>query len=453
MDRDSDQTFDVLMNVPEFDIGAGLYVVEFKTLSEEAYPNEDNRLTRERDVDFLYVYVNEFYDMEITMDPTVDNPVKVSAPGKIVSFAVNITNNGNVHDWPTLDNHTAQSQGNDIVWSELPGMGSLEGWSVEWRTIKKISNDLSVDEPCVVITDAMPAEDASQLEMDAYYASISEQQESVRCAYIEPNGVYMMPQMAPYQTIEMIAVVKISTTAKLDTRNVGLKVVSSAGDMTEGGDFDSSPSWQGENLDSNEFIVTLSLKAPDLVIKEIIVSQYSAEIDSTIPIGITLQNVGNTHATDIEIVLCQYDDVNSQSIIKDIKRNGCEEDSIVMRQVVGALLAPDATEDAKEIEIYLLYPVVAGSKGVYVVVDPMNEIVEGSETNNIMAVSEPLESPSPFFDVAGQIVGKTALPFVVILLTLSLLGVVYFVGKARREEVKKRIAEQSSLISVLDSED
>ncbi|DAC58186.1 MAG TPA: hypothetical protein D7I07_04120 [Candidatus Poseidoniales archaeon] len=453
LDRDSDQTFDVLMNVPEFDIGAGLYVVEFKTLSEEAYPNEDNRLTRERDVDFLYVYVNEFYDMEITMDPSVDNPVKVSAPGKIVSFAVNITNNGNVHDWPTLDNHTAQSQGNDIVWSELPGMGSLEGWSVEWRTIKKISNDLSVDEPCVVITEAMPAADASQLEIDAYYALISEQQESVRCAYIEPNSVYMMPQMAPYQTIEMIAVVKISTTAKLDTRNVGLKVMSSAGDMTEGGDFDSSPSWQGENLDSNEFIVTLSLKAPDLVIKEIIVSQYSAEIDSTIPIGITLQNVGNTHATDIEIVLCQYDDVNSQSIIKDIKRNGCDEDSIVMRQVVGALLAPDATEDAQEIEIYLLYPVVAGSKGVYVVVDPMNEIVEGSETNNIMAVSEPLESPSPFFDVAGQIVGKTALPFVVILLTLSLLGVVYFVGKARREEVKKRIAEQSSLTSVLDSED
>ena len=70
-----------------------------------------------------------------------------------------------------------------------------------------------------------------------------------------------------------------------------------------------------------------------------------------------------------------------------------------------------------------------------------------------MAVSEPLESPSPFLDVAGQIVGKTALPFVVILLTMSLLGVVYFVGKARREEVKKRIAEQSSLISVLDSED
>ena len=455
LDRDSDQTFDVLMNVPEFDIAAGLYVVEFQTLSEEAYPNEDNRLTRERDSDFLYVYVNEFYDMEVYMDPAVDNPVKVSAPGKIVSFSVNITNNGNVEDWPTLDNHTAQQEGNALIWSELPGMGTLTGWSVEWRTIKKISNDLEVDEPCVEISEPMPAGDASQIEIDNFYATVEEAQDSIRCAVI-PSGdsfVYMMPKMAPYQTIEMVAVVKISTTAKLDTRVVGLKVVSKAGDMTEGGDYDSSPSWQGENLDSNEFIVTLSLKAPDLVIKEIIITDYSADIDSTIPIGIILQNQGNTHAIDIEIVLCQYDDVDSQSIINEIQKNGCAEDSIVMRQVVGALLAPDASEDAKEIEIYLLYPVVAGSKGVYVVVDPMNEIVEGSEKNNVKAVSEPLESPNPFLDVASQVIGKTALPFVVILLTLSLLGVVYFVGKARREEAKLRIAEQSSLVSVLESED
>ena len=455
LDRDSDQTFDVLMNVPEFDIAAGLYLVEFKTLSEEAYPNEDNRLTRERDSDFLYVYVNEFYDMEIYMDPSVDNPVKVSAPGKIVSFSVNITNNGNVEDWPTLNNHTAQQEGNALIWSELPGMGALSGWSVEWRTIKKISNDLEVDEPCVEISETIPVSDASQLEIDSFYATVEEAQDSTRCAVITSGDsfVYMMPKMAPYQTIEMVAVVKISTTAKLDTRVVGLKVVSKAGDMTEGGDFDSSPSWQGENLDSNEFVVTLSLKAPDLVISKLIISDYSAEIDSTIPIGIVLQNKGNTHAVDIEIVLCQYDDVDSQSIIDEIQDNGCAEDSIVMRQVVGALLAPDASEEFKEIEIYLLYPVVAGSKGIYVVVDPMNQIVEGSEKNNVKAVSEPLESPNPFLDVASQVIGKTALPFVVILLTLSLLGVVYFVGKARREEAKLRIAEQSSLVSVLESED
>ena len=124
-----------------------------------------------------------------------------------------------------------------------------------------------------------------------------------------------------------------------------------------------------------------------------------------------------------------------------------------MRQVVGALLAPDATEDAKEIELYLLYPVSAGSKGVYVVVDPMNEIVESDERDNVKAVGEALESDSPFLDVAGEVVGKTALPFAVIVLTVALLGVVYLVGKGRREDVNKRLAEQSSLVSVLSEED
>jgi hypothetical protein len=120
-----------------------------------------------------------------------------------------------------------------------------------------------------------------------------------------------------------------------------------------------------------------------------------------------------------------------------------------MRQVVGALLAPDDTEDAKEIELFLLYPVTAGSHGVYVVVDPMNEIVESNEGDNVERVGKDLSSSNPFMDVAGDVVSKTALPFMVILLTFALLGVVYLVGKGRRDEVNKRIAEQSSLITVL----
>jgi hypothetical protein len=451
LSRDTSQTFDVLMNVPETDIGAGLYTIVFQAYSEEAYPDSQGRNTKLRDVQTMMVYVNEFYDMEIVMDPRVDNPVKTSAPGKIVSFTVNITNNGNVEDWPTLDNHTSSLQGNDRIWETLPGMGQLSGWSVEWRTVKKIGNDLTTDEECLEVP-AMP--EVTSDEYSSWQLLVEETQDGERCTYSPEDGIYMMPKMAPYQTIEMVAVVKISTEAKLDTRYIGLKVVSVAGDMTEGGDFDSSPSWQGDLLDSNELILQLRLRAPDLVIKEIInPASFSGDIDSTIPIGIILQNTGNTHATDIEIVLCQYDDANDQDIIDEIEKNGCAEDSIVMRQVVGALLAPDASEDAQEVEIYLLYPVVAGSKGIYVVVDPMNQIVEAKESNNIKAVSEPLESPSPFLDVAGQIVGKTALPFVVILLTLSLLGVVYFVGKGRREEVNKRLSEQSSLISVLESND
>ena len=190
-------------------------------------------------------------------------------------------------------------------------------------------------------------------------------------------------------------------------------------------------------------------------IKEIITPpSYSSEVDSTIPIGIILQNTGNVHATNIEIVLCEYDKVNDPEIIKEIrKNNGCEEERIVMRQVVGALLAPDDTEDAKEIELYLLYPVSAGSKGVYVVIDPSNEIVESDERDNVKAIGEALESDSPLLDVASEVVAKTALPFAVIVLTVALIGVVYLVGKGRRDDVNKRLAEQSSLVSVLAEED
>ena len=138
--------------------------------------------------------------------------------------------------------------------------------------------------------------------------------------------------------------------------------------------------------------------------------------------------------------------------MREIRNNGCEEERVVMRQVVGALLAPDDSEDAKQIELYLLYPVTAGSKGVYVVVDPMNEIVESNEEDNVKPVPEELESSSPLLDVAREVVGKTALPFAVIVLTIALLGVVYLVGKGRRDEVNKRLAEQSSLVSVLADE-
>ena len=135
--------------------------------------------------------------------------------------------------------------------------------------------------------------------------------------------------------------------------------------------------------------------------------------------------------------------------MKDVRKNGCPEDTIVMRQTVGALLAPDASEEANEIELYLLYPVSAGSHEVIVVVDPSNTIVEVSESDNIRVISDELSSNSPFLDVAGEVISTWALPFGVLMLTFSLFGVLYLVGKGRRSEVKSRLAEQSSLISVL----
>ena len=83
--------------------------------------------------------------MQINMDSTVDNAVKTSAPGRIVRFELNITNNGNVPDWPTLNNHTAKIDGDTQIMSELPGMGTLSEWSVEWRLVKQIGTDLTTE--------------------------------------------------------------------------------------------------------------------------------------------------------------------------------------------------------------------------------------------------------------------------------------------------------------------
>ena len=157
--------------------------------------------------------------------------------------------------------------------------------------------------------------------------------------------------MDPYTTHTMIATVHIATGAKLDTRPIGLKVTSMAGNMDNDGDHDDSPEWTGD-LDTNELIVTLRLRAPNLVISEVSVSETSNDVDKTIPVRVVLQNTGNVHATNIEVVLCEFSEADDD-VLKEIRKNGCPEDTIVMRR----LLAPDASEDAQEIELYLLYPV------------------------------------------------------------------------------------------------
>ena len=447
--RDTDQIFDVTMNIPD-QVESGVYMVVFQTFSEEPYEDSSGRETRLRFQQMMPIYVQEFYDMQISMDPTVDNSVKTSAPGRIVRFEFNITNNGNVPDWPTLNNHTASRDGESLIWNELPGMGTLDGWSVEWRLIKQIGNDLTTEEACEVVgsVEVVAGNEDAPFDPAIAFADLVD-----RCIYLESEDRYYMPMMDPYTTYPVVAIVNIAPTATLDTRNIGLKVVSKMGNMEEGGDHDDSPSWAAESLDTNEFIITLRLRAPNLIISEVSVSDDVGDVDTTLPIRVVLQNNGNTHATDIEIVLCEYSDAADSDILNDIKKNGCDDESIVMRQVIGALLAPDDNEDYKEIELTLLYPVSAGSHGVYVVVDPSNDIVETQESDNIKAVEQELKSSGGIIDVAGEVVGKTALPFAVILLTIALFGVVFLVGRGRRQDVLDRKAEQSSLVSVLSGQD
>ena len=432
LDSGSSQTFEVLMDIPQ-QVPAGDYTVVFHTKSEQKDEDASGRMTRLRDITTLTVTVREFHDMQITMDSTVENDVKTSAPGRVVRFIVNITNAGNVPDVPTLDNHTSVRSGSDITVNEEPGMGTLAGWDVDWRMIRQVGLDLESEEDCV-----------TTLSTAASYPEDS-------CVYLSDIDEWRLPEMDPYQTYTMVAVVSIDPGAQLLTRSLGLKVVSMMGNAEEGGDHDDSASWVGDLLDSNEKIVTINLRAPDLVVNSASTDVTSADVGESIPIRIEIANTGNVHASDIEVILCEYDD---DDMLKEIRKNNnmCDEESIVMRQIIGALDKPDDSQTERVIELYMLYPVTAGSKNVYVVVDPGNTIVEANEGDNIVRISTELGSSNPFFDVAGEVAGKVALPTMIVLLTFSLFGVLYLVGRGRRAAVKDRIAEQSSLMSVLGDE-
>ena len=433
--RDTSQTVDITINVPT-QVPAGDYTVVIQTFSEEDYPDDTGHRTRLRDEVMFQITVNEFYDMQISMDSSIDNPVKISAPGRIVEFVVNVTNAGNVPDTPSLHNHTStrDSSTGNVIWNTLPGMGALSDWKVEWKMVNYVGNDLVVETPCVET-----ASDADDFPDDV-------------CVYMTDIDEWRLPEMDPYTTHMMIATVHIATGAKLDTRYIGLKVTSMAGNMLEEGDHDDSPEWAGELLDTNEMILTLRLKAPNLVVDEVSVERYSDEVGKSIPVKVVLLNKGNVHATNIEIVLCEFDGYDND-MEKEIRNNGCPEGSIVSRQTIGAILGVDASDEPEPVEVYLLYPVSAGSSDVVVVVDPTNNIVEVSESDNIKKIDQELSSDSPFFDVAGQVVSNWALPFGVLMLTFSLFGVLYLVGKGRRADVKDRLAEQSSLISVLQEDE
>jgi uncharacterized membrane protein len=428
LQRDEGQEVNVVIDVP-LQVSAGTYFIFLECFSEEAYPQTGPTSTRLRDQLIVTVEVREFHDMRIDLDPTVENSVKTTAPGRTVRYTVNITNNGNVPDTPSLHNHTASRSGDEWIWNEVPGMGTLSEWSVSWAIVYNFDNSQpETEEECLqmVSGEALPTD---------------------RCVFLTDIQEHMLPEMQPYSTITMRAIITIGANAMLETRPLGLKVTSMYGDMTEDGDYDSTPSWAGSMLDSNELIITLRLRAPNLEIVEASVSdaESSAEIGAAIPIRVIVQNTGNVHASDVEIILCQDQDA------ADVRENGCDDENIVYRQTIGALTPPDDTGKAKQVEAYLLYPVVAGSHVVTVVIDPMDTIVEQKENDNFLTVNDgdKLSSSNPILDVAGEFVGEWALPFGVLLLTLSLLSVAFLVGRGRTREANQRLAEQSSLMNVI----
>jgi hypothetical protein len=327
----------------------------------------------------------------------------------------------------------------------------LDNWVISYALLEDFDTEYPIERPCSVqILGDDPPEG---------------------CYLSARTNAITMPVMEAYSTLQIVVIIQIEPTAKLANREIGIKILSDFGSSEAGGDHDETAVWDDSctldankdglpdnfrpNCDTNEQIIELRLRAPDLKIVAIIVDKFTGEVGEMLSVNVEIVNAGNTHATDVNIILC-VDQSPS-----DIKRNGCDEDNIVYRQIVQAIMPcdnPQTTppcDGSEPPQIALLYMVEAGNHDVVVVVDPDNIIVETDESidSNIKKVSKKMGSNLGILDVGIEIVAQYTVPTIILGATISLVGVVAVVMWSRREEAKIRYAEKSSMLSNLDDED
>ena len=443
LDRDESQTIPIHISVPEM-THAGQYTVILDVLSEEPYEG-----TKVRDNIILQIEIIEFHDMRIEVDPMVESKIKTTAPGRTVRFTMNITNFGNVPDQPTLHNYTQQiGASNTMVWNTAPSMSPLlTNWVVSYALLEDFDTEYPIEMPCIGQT----GEDA---------LTLGQPEPTDGCFKSASTNAITLPVMEPYTTLQVDVIIDIDPAAQLSNREIGIKVMSEYGSSVAGGDHDETEIWDDSctldenkdgipdnfrpNCDTNEQIVELRLRAPDLRILDVHVDRYTGDVGEMLSVNVQVVNEGNAHATDVNIILC------ADQTESDIEKNGCEEENIVYRQIVQAIMPSD---DEDPPQIALLYMVEAGRHDVVVVIDPDNVIVETDEGNNVQRVSKKMGSNLGALDVGIEIIAQFTVPTLIVGATLALLGVVAVVMRGRREEAKLRYAEKTSMLSNLDDED
>ena len=429
LDRDESQQIPIMINVPEETL-AGQYTIVIEIYSEESFEG-----TKLRDLVTLQVEVVEFHDMRITVDPTVESRIKTTAPGRVVRFTMNVTNFGNVADQPTVHNHTVDGAG----WDSAPGLNALSSWRIDYALLEGFGSEYPIERPCVVLMQGDPLP-------------------SNMC-YKDSKGRITLPLMPSYTTLQLVAIVTIDPTAALADREIGIKLKSSFGDSLSGGDFDETAIWEDSctidmngdgfpdnyrpNCDTNEQVLELRLRAPDLQILSVDVGKTKGEIGDMLSVTVSILNDGNSHATDVNVILCVGQSVNS------IKKNGCAEENVAYRQLIEAIM-PTTSDDEPPL-ITLLYLVEAGTHEVVVVVDPDNIIVETDEKNNFKSAGD-MGSNNGVLDVGVEIIARYSVPAIILGATFALIAVAGVVMYGRRMEALDRFAEKSSMMSNLDDD-
>ena len=136
----------------------------------------------------------------------------------------------------------------------------------------------------------------------------------------------------------------------------------------------------------------------------------------------------------------------------DIRKNGCDEDNIVYRQMIEAVMPVSQSNNQELLEISLLYIVEAGSQDIVVYVDPDNDIIESEEANNYYKIEDKMGSNNRFLDPLLQAVATYSVPVIIIGATIALGAVAVIVIWGRRIEAMREYAEKKSMMTYTDDD-
>ena len=136
----------------------------------------------------------------------------------------------------------------------------------------------------------------------------------------------------------------------------------------------------------------------------------------------------------------------------DIRKNGCDEDNIVYRQMIEAVMPVSQSNNQELLEISLLYIVEAGSQDIVVYVDPDNDIIESEEANNYYSIKDKMGSNNRFLDPLLQAVATYSVPVIIIGATIALGAVAVVVIWGRRIEAMREYAEKKSMMTYTDDD-
>ena len=153
--------------------------------------------------------------------------------------------------------------------------------------------------------------------------------------------------------------------------------------------------------------------------------------------------MGNIHATDVGVILC------ADQSPSDIRKNGCDEDNIVYRRLIEAVVPVSNLVIRTLGNILAIHRRSRFSRRISVH-DPDNNIIESDESSNYWSLSDKMGSNNRFLD---PLLGcNISVPVIIIGATIALGGVAVVVIWGRRIEAMKEYAERKYMMVYTDDD-